>query len=229
MSSIQSYRMKMQRTRAEAAKNPTVIKVDNERYLTSGEIALAKLIYKDSINYGKVRIINGGFLGIPNSSGFAMVPFGNIHFPKEDYEKIKDFSKLTAKVKPSHQIWFIHEMAHVWQHTLGLNVALRGIEIGMRGGYYITKAYDYDLICDDQYREFNQFNFEQQADIISHYFDAFYLPEEGHNAPKQRSKNEKQKFALKKVLAGFLQNPKNKDLVSKNYGKLYYGKDPLQY
>ncbi|MDY6486673.1 hypothetical protein SKM51_05600 [Acinetobacter faecalis] len=120
-------------------------------------------------------------------------------------------------------------MAHVWQHTLGLNVALRGIEIGMRGGYYMTKAYDYDLICDDQYREFNQFNFEQQADIISHYFDAFYLPEEGHNAPKQRSKNEKQKFALKKVLAGFLQNPKNKDLVSKNYGKLYYGKDPLQY
>lgn len=225
MSGIQFYRMKMQRTRAEAAKNPTVIKVDNERYLTSGEIALAKLIYKDSIDYGKVRIINGGLLGIPNRSSNAMAPYGNIHFPTEIYKSIKDFSKAIS----SDKIWFIHEMAHVWQYRLGLSVALRGIEIGMRGGYYKAKAYDYDLICDDQYREFNQFNFEQQAEIISHYFDAFYLPEKGHDSPKLHNKNLKQKFALQKVLSEFIKNPSDKNLISKNYGKTYYGKEPLQY
>lgn len=219
------YQAVLKKAKEEEAKNPTVIKVDSDRYLTSGEISLAKLIYKNSIDYEKVRIINGGLLGLPNRSNNAMAPYGNIHFPTKHYEKIKDFSKSTS----SNKIWFIHEIAHVWQYRLGLSVALRGIDIGLRGGYYKAKAYGYDLICDDQYLEFNQFNFEQQAEIISHYFDAFYLPEKGHNDLDLHNKNLKQKFALQKVLSIFIKNPLDKNLISKNHGKLYYGKEPIQY
>ena len=44
------YQAVLKKAKEEAAKNPTVLKVDSDRYLTSGEIALAKLIYKNSID-----------------------------------------------------------------------------------------------------------------------------------------------------------------------------------
>ncbi|TNL58986.1 zinc protease [Acinetobacter bereziniae] len=204
----------------------TAIKIDTKRLLTSGEVALAQLIFKNSIDYTKVYIRRGGLGGIPDASKNAMTPFGSIHLPNEDYDKIKDFS---IDRKATNKIWFIHEMTHVWQYQLGLNVAARGIEIGIRGGYSDAKAYDYDLICDDQCKKFNQFNFEQQAEIICHYYDAYHLPVEGHNYPILHNKNIMQKFALKNILKDFLADPSNSELLSKNYGGIYYHQEPKRY
>ncbi|MCH7337147.1 zinc protease [Acinetobacter sp. NIPH 2699] len=207
-------------------QNPTTVPVNTRRKLTSGEINLAKIMFKESIDYTKVEIIRGGLLSIPTRSKNAMTPFGSIHLPNEDYDKVKDFS---IDKKATNKIWFIHEMAHVWQYQLGLNVAARGIEIGIRGGYSDAKAYDYDLVCDDQGKNFNQFNFEQQAEIISHYYDAYHLPIQGHNYPILHNKNVMQKFALKNVLKDFLADPSNGKLLSKNYGGIYYHQEPKRY
>lgn len=226
MGTVVSLKVKL-KSKDWVEKNATVLNIALRRKLTSGEITLAKIIFKNSIDYTKVEIIKGGLLGMPTGSNNAMTPFGSIHLPSEDYDNIKDFSLDT---NATNKIWYIHEMVHVWQYQLGLNVATRGIEIGMRGGYGDdAKAYDYDLICDDQGKSFNQFNFEQQAEIISHYYDAYHLPIQGHNYPILHNKNVMQKFALKDILRDFLSNPNNSELLSKNYGEIYYHQQPKKY
>ena len=93
------------------------------RKLTSGEIALARLIFKESIPYEKVRIVRGGLLGIPDNSRNAMTPFGEIHLPIKVYDVIKDFSGPLTN-KEDNQRWFIHEMTHIWQYfAMDLSVA----------------------------------------------------------------------------------------------------------
>ncbi|MEQ1064604.1 zinc protease [Acinetobacter sp. XH1741] len=225
MNTVVSLRAKLQ-SKDFIEKNPTTVTVNTRRKLTSGEITLAKTMFKEAIDYTKVEIIRGGLFSIPTMSKNAMTPFGSIHLPNEDYDNVKDFSQDR---KATNKIWFIHEMAHVWQYQLGLNTALRGLEIGVRGGYSDAKAYDYDLANDDQGKKFNQFNFEQQAEIISHYFDAYYLSIQGHNYPVLHNKNVMQKTALKDVLNEFLVNPSDKKLLSQNYGSLYYNHEPKRY
>lgn len=148
------------------------INIDSRRLLTAREIILAREVFKDSIDYSQVKIINGGLLGLPNLSNNAMTPFGDIHLPSEDYKNTKDFG--LSDVKPSLKIWFIHEMTHVWQFQHGYNNAKSGINTGINGGYTEKSlAYKYDL--NDKSKKFNQYNMEQQAEIVSHYFDATYI------------------------------------------------------
>lgn len=81
------------------------------RHLTSGEIDLAKLVYKDTINYSIVTIIEGSFfsLDLQNEDTFV-TPNGHIFIPTKHFRL--DYSKETLDY---HHI-FIHEMGHVWQH-----------------------------------------------------------------------------------------------------------------
>lgn len=205
-----------------------VVRLETKRYLTAGEIALSKLIFNNSINYSKVLIKRGGLLGLPNSTKNAMTPFGEIHLPEESFLSIKDFS---VSKEASDRIWFIHEMAHVWQHQLGYNNFGAGLEIGIRGGYTSeSKAYDYDLLCDDQDKKLNQFNMEQQGEIISHYYDAVYLTNfPNHDLPISHKKNLAQLAALKKVLQDFLNNPSDKNLLPLNYGKFFWHSTKSRY
>lgn len=198
----------------------TAIKIDTKRLLTSGEIALAQLIFGNSIDYSKIFIRRGGLGGIPDATKNAMTPFGEIHLPEESYLKIKDFS---LSKEASDKIWFIHEMTHVWQHQLGFNNFGTGIIIGLKGGYTLeSKAYDYDLLYNDQNKKFSEFNMEQQGEIVSHYFDAVYLSNVNHDLPKQHANNKNQLTALKKVLIPFFNNPTDKNLLPNNYGKIFW-------
>ncbi|WP_434630033.1 PAAR domain-containing protein [Chromobacterium sp. CV08] len=60
------------------------------RAMTAGEIAMARTVFKDAIDYGMVKIHKGGLMGVPASTGNAMTPNGEIHFPPESY--LPDFS-----------------------------------------------------------------------------------------------------------------------------------------
>lgn len=206
--------------------HPTAVNIDAKRNLTVGEIKLSKLIFKDAIDYSKVKIIRGGLLSIPTTSQNAMTPFGSIHLPNNEYDHILDFS--ASKTKFQDKIWFIHEMTHVWQYQLGLSTATRALEVAGHGGYSTgkgqtkPKAYLYDLYKQDKGKHFNQFNFEQQAEIVSHYYDAFFLPTNGHDLPILHNKNLSIKNELSKVLKDFIVNPNNKNLVSKIHAKSYY-------
>ncbi|CAN5231930.1 hypothetical protein BH24PSE1_BH24PSE1_01310 [soil metagenome] len=127
------------------------------RSLTSGEIALARSIFADSIDYSAVRLIKRRWWPFQPKST-TMAPCGNIHFhPRGDLWS-PDFAN-----EPLHlQGLFIHEMTHVWQTQT-------------RGRFYLPLMrhpfcrYRYKL---EPGKPFDLYGLEQQAEIVRHVFMA---------------------------------------------------------
>ena len=197
----------------------TIIKVGSKRLLTSGEIAMSRLIFKDAIDYSKVWIHLGGL--IHTKTGNAMTPAGEIYLPKDDYLKTPDYSKATGE----NRHWFIHEMTHVWQYQMGASTGWLGINQLCKGGYTSEvnsvdsdnelEAYDTDLGGRDLNKKFQDFNFEQQGRIIEFWFDACYL----QKVNPKRDHHQKSLQLLgyvEKILRDFLLNPSNKNLLPKS-------------
>ena len=160
-------------------------------------------MYKDPIPYDKVWIFRGDLLGMPNSSNNAMTPFGDIYLPDNYYDNIPDF---TVNIKSDNIRWFIHEMAHVWQYyAMDLSAD--------------AKAYAYDLFGVDAKKEFKDFNIEQQAEIIAHYFLVKHYPTTAKSLLSSLLISQQQN--RKYILKDFLVNPKNKILQSVHWGKNY--------
>ncbi|WP_106076135.1 PAAR domain-containing protein [Chromobacterium amazonense] len=175
------------------------------RPMTAGEIAMAQTVFKDALDYSKVKIHKGGLLGIPGKTGNAMTPFGEIHFPPDSYRA--DYSTESEDVK----VWFIHEMGHVWQYQMGYSVAWAGTKLGAKGGYaddgvagQPSPAYRYNLNGEDKGKKLPDFNMEQQAQLIAHYFGGAVI---GYGDYIGRLPQ------LRQALADFLANPKNPALV----------------
>jgi hypothetical protein len=125
------------------------------RQLTTGEIALARSVFKDSIDYGRVRLFNGKWWPFqPRNS--AMAPMGDIYFHPEGGVWSADFSKEPL----GRQGFFIHEMTHVWQSQKA-------------GRFYLPLMrhpfcrYRYELT---PAKPFNRYGLEQQAEIVTHVF-----------------------------------------------------------
>lgn len=174
------------------------------RGMTAGEVAMARTVFKDAIDYGKVKIHRGGLCGLPNCSGNAMTPRGVIHFPDCAYRE--DFSQETPTIK----VWFIHEMTHIWQYQLGYSLVWNAIKLAAKGGYCAgAPVYFYDLKGQDKGKTLPQFNMEQQGELVAHYYAAKYL----------------QVFCylqylpeLEHALANFLKNPKEPGLLPASTG-----------
>jgi len=76
------------------------------RLLTLGEIALAKTVFRSSIDYNKVWIHHNSYLPFDlQDKHTAMTPNGELYFR---YWYKEDFSKETSDT----QHLFIHEMSH---------------------------------------------------------------------------------------------------------------------
>jgi len=144
------------------------------RPLTAGEVAMARLIFKDSINYSTVKIHNEEYLpfGLQDNDT-AMTPNGSMYFNPDYY--VHDFSKEKENTK----MWFVHEMAHVWQYQLGYSVTWQGFWIAVTGGYIGRRAYNIDTTdhkdSPDKNKTLPDFNLEQQAIILEQYYAAKYL------------------------------------------------------
>ncbi|WP_250519340.1 MULTISPECIES: Rhs element Vgr protein [unclassified Caballeronia] len=125
------------------------------RALTSGEIDIARSIFRDAIDYSRVRVHARAYLPFglqPRRT--AMAPNGNLHFPRGCFQD--DFSACDI----ADRMWFIHEMTHVWQFQLGYPVRLRGaIRIGLRYAYTLA---DDKRLCD--------YNMEAQGNLLADYF-----------------------------------------------------------
>jgi hypothetical protein len=125
------------------------------RPLTHGEIALARTVFGDAIDYSTVRMVKRKWWPFqPRNT--AMAPTGNIHFHPYGNLWSEDFS-----AEPLHrQGLFIHEMTHVWQSQT-------------RGRFYLPLMrhpfcrYSYTL---EQRRPFDRYGLEQQAEIVRHAF-----------------------------------------------------------
>ena len=125
------------------------------RTLTPGEIAIAKSVFRDAIDYSKVRLIEGKWWPF-HRPGAAMAPTGNIWFHPVGGGWSDDFSKEPLGA----QAYFIHELTHVWQAQKG-------------GRFYLPLMrhpfcrYGYQL---EPGKPFTRYGIEQQAEIVRHRF-----------------------------------------------------------
>ena len=125
------------------------------RFLTIGEIALARSVFGQAIDYSRVRLIEGKWWPFqPRRS--AMAPTGNIYFHPDGGGWSEDFA-----AEPLHrQGFFIHELTHVWQTQA-------------KGRFYLPLMrhpfchYRYRLVPG---RRFERYGLEQQAEIVRHVF-----------------------------------------------------------
>src|SRR5678816_1403092 len=80
------------------------------RPLTSGEIELARSMFGDAIDYGRVKLARRKWWPF-QPKGIVMAPTGNIHFHPDSPLWSVDFSRERLSL----QGLFIHEMTYVWQ------------------------------------------------------------------------------------------------------------------
>jgi hypothetical protein len=119
------------------------------RTLTPGEAALARGIFADSLDYGRVRLMQ-----IPPLGFQAMVPHGEtILFSR--WRAALDFSEAEL----DEQGWLIHELAHVWQARQGIALAAAKMSALGRGAYLPPAA-----------TPFASMNIEAQAEIARFLF-----------------------------------------------------------
>jgi hypothetical protein len=129
--------------------------VKDERPLTDAEIALARSVFGNAIDYGRVRMVRRKWWPF-QPKRTVMAPTGNIHFHPDSPLWSEDF----AKERLSLQGLFIHEMTHVWQAQA-------------RGRFYLPMMrhpfcrYGYRLV---EGRPFERYGLEQQAEMVRHCF-----------------------------------------------------------
>lgn len=123
------------------------------RPLTPGEVALARTVFGEAIDYGRAAIAHRKWAFF-QPRHVAMAPTGCIHFnPRGDLYR-DDF----AAADLVHQALFIHELTHVWQHQAGINLVLRRHPF-CRYGYALKPG-----------QRFHRYGLEQQAEIARHAF-----------------------------------------------------------
>jgi hypothetical protein len=125
------------------------------RSLTQGEIELARSVFGEAIDYGRVKLVRRKWWPF-QPKGIVMAPTGNIHFHPDSRLWSEDFSRERLTL----QGLFIHEMTHVWQAQT-------------RGRFYLPLMrhpfcrYGYRLI---EGRPFGRYGLEQQAEMVRHRF-----------------------------------------------------------
>jgi len=157
------------------------------RRLTPSEIALAALLFGESVDYKRVRIHSRRYMPF-QPKNCCMTPNGSMYFHHSCF--LDDYTRANG----TGQHWFIHEMAHVWQHQLGYAVRLRGaLRIGL--------SYDYELALGKTLADFNM---EAQGDLLADYFVLRHL----NSAVSMRQQRYADSLPLyEAVLGSFLADP----------------------
>ena len=126
-----------------------------KRFLTSGEIELARPLFGDALDYAAVELVEGKWWPL-HPPRTAMAPMGSIYFHPNGGGWSDDIAG-----EPLHrQGFFIHELTHVWQTQA-------------KGRWYLPLMrhpfcrYRYELVPG---RPFNRYGIEQQAEIVRHVF-----------------------------------------------------------
>lgn len=126
------------------------------RALTTGEIAMARTVYKGEINYSLPKIYNEKW-AIFQPQDRAMAPNGNIYYAPGNPQYHSDFSAATVSIH--HKATFIHELGHVWQHQDGQSVMVRG-----------AFERDYDYLPMTAASSFGDYGIEEQAQVCRDYY-----------------------------------------------------------
>ena len=118
------------------------------RQLTTGELALARSVFGDSLKLDSVHLKTAWWV----LKHYAVSPNGNIYFHPADW--VTDFSQCSL----GKQSWLIHELTHIWQLQHGLKV-VRGAIINRRYHYVLEAG-----------KSFFDYGIEQQARMVQDYF-----------------------------------------------------------
>jgi hypothetical protein len=148
---------------------------------------MAALVFGESIDYERVRIHARRYMPF-QPKNCCMTPNGSMYFHRSCF--LPDYTRGD----PPAVHWFLHEMAHVWQHQMGYAVRLRGaVRIGL--------SYDYDLAPGKTLADFNM---EAQGELLADYFVLKFLQ-------KPQAMREHRYAGMldlyECVLAGFLADP----------------------
>ncbi len=139
-----------------------------DRGLTDDEIAAARTMYGDKIDYSKVKVITGEnmtFWGKILTNGGAAVTWGNtIYFPNDENKKsLYNFEAQSD--------WMVHEMGHVYQYQEnGWGYVPKSVWEQLTEG---KAAYTYEI---EPGKEFGRYGVEQQATIIQDYYRGAISP-----------------------------------------------------
>ena len=120
--------------------------------MTPAEVALARSIYRDSIDYGAVEIRRRKWAFF-QPRHIAMAPTGHVHFHPEG-QWSEDFAAEGLGLRGL----FLHELCHVWQWQRGVYLPL---------ARHPLCRYDYAL---KPGQPFGRYGLEQQAEIVRHAF-----------------------------------------------------------
>lgn len=186
------------------------------RNLTQAERSLAGHVFGDSIPLDRVTIavrdiVYGGY------TPYGDINVGPTSFQADFLAPIADAKDRAEAVSDAH--FFLHEMTHVWQHHVGMPVALQwmraraqGRRILRRSGkpryafYRDAATYAYEIA--PAQADLLDYTMEQQGDIVADYFahllwqralDASPYNVFGYATPSVE--------ALQAVLARFLDDP----------------------
>ncbi|QOY63436.1 PAAR domain-containing protein [Lysobacter sp. H21R4] len=127
-----------------------------DRGLTSGEVAMLRQVFGNSVDYKSVKLHNHGYWLLfgfqPDNT--ATAPNGDIYLPGKLFSI--DFSLELDR----EQRLLVHEMTHVWQYQLGYPIKrVRGPRPNM--------TYEYTL---DRNKRLCDYNMEAQGNIIADYY-----------------------------------------------------------
>jgi hypothetical protein len=129
------------------------------RQMNDAEIAMAKDLYGDSINYNSVKIFDRRYMGFMGK-GRWMSPNGSIY---NDIvaERGFDYTKTSWQRRS-----LMHELAHVWQVQRGVDVRHEAVIAYVQSGFNYSATYGYTL---NDHPWFLSYNLEQQADMLEDY------------------------------------------------------------
>lgn len=140
---------------AQPSASASACPVGGTRLLTPGEVALARSMFGDAIDYNNVTIRRRKFFPFQPRK-VTMAPRGHLHFHPAAAHYCDDFAAATLY----RQAHFIHEMTHVWQtQTLGKWYLTLHRHPWCRYDYAIKPGWS-----------LAQYGIEQQAEIVRHAF-----------------------------------------------------------
>jgi hypothetical protein len=142
------------------------------RKLSESELAIARSVFKETIDYEQVRFDQRSYLG-PKQFKFAYVSLNMVN----------GWGTL-------HPVHFIHEMMHIWQYQhMGIRYIPRALHAQHFGDGY---AYGGPEALEQMFHagaDIRQLNYEQQAELIADYFclkqgyKAKYIPSDKRLIP----------------------------------------------
>jgi hypothetical protein len=132
------------------------------RALTAGERALARSIYRDTIDLDRVEIRRRKWFPFQPRE-VAMAPNGHLHLHPAGSLYRDDFATAELGLRGL----FLHELCHVWQHQRGVFLPLARHPF-CRYSYAFKPGW-----------RLERYGLEQQAEIVRH----AYLLREGYPVP----------------------------------------------